>query len=586
MALCLAAAPSLRGMAADAVPARSMDALIADLASPDQAIQEKAEEALKKCGPEAVTALVNALEADDPELRIGAAYVLGTVGKDAYDAAAALLTALVRTDTWRVRLHGAIALGRVTAGRKDAVPLLVEMLGDPRRALRQAAVQGLMGVGEPAAPAVVQAMETKEEPRRTWAVIAIRGLAEHAPFAAPLLGRLMHEGDYELWRSAAYAVSEMRDRGQAAVEHLIPLIEDPDPDVRDMALVVLEQIGAQDDPRVVQALMAAFKNPNETVRNEAIVQLRLAGHAAKEAVADLVELVRGDDPAARRAAAMALAWIDPAAADLEEPLRMALRSEEGDVRRQAAEGVARLGERAGPLVSDLVAMLEHEHHGARQAAADALGHLGPVADKAAEPLIGLFADEDGWTRGTAMWAAVEVGATRDQLEPVLRPMLADDNPAKQAKAARTLQRAGVPSAEMLPVVKPLVGHEDWQVWLPALEVVICAGTEAADLAPTLQPLKRRAEGWRRMFLRTACAAVRPESDPDCVPDLVRNLRHKRFWMRRDSAHLLGLLGVQAREAVPPLEKMIEAEKHPEVKRVAQDALESIHEACGDEEGDA
>ncbi|MCI0464740.1 MAG: HEAT repeat domain-containing protein [Gemmataceae bacterium] len=122
-----------------------------------------AEAALRKSGVPAVPALVDALGADDPAIRVKAARTLGCFGEAAVVAAPALTAALQDEDPG-VRLAAAKALWHVTKAADVVVPALVGLLGgnradagedgESRRRFLQTVMEALGRIGPPATAAV------------------------------------------------------------------------------------------------------------------------------------------------------------------------------------------------------------------------------------------------------------------------------------------------------------------------------------------------------------------------------------------------------------------------------------------------
>ncbi len=133
---------------------------------PDRRLRVEAALALSKMRPaseRAVPALAEALGDEDRLVRMYAIIALSGLGRASRPALPALTAALrddsnqtyVSTFTFTVQEEAAIALGRVSAGTPEAVPILMETLqGSPSDRLRQAAVRALGRVGAEARPAV------------------------------------------------------------------------------------------------------------------------------------------------------------------------------------------------------------------------------------------------------------------------------------------------------------------------------------------------------------------------------------------------------------------------------------------------
>lgn len=151
-----------------------------------------AETALRKSGPMAVPALVEALTAKDAISREKAARTLGAIGELAVAAAPALM-AVLQDKHVEVRLSAAKGLWNVSKNADAVVPVLADLLtgkrlpdgsdagnGDARRTFLQSVIEALCRIGPPAQAAVpALSRKTKDENRliRESAQRALRVIA-------------------------------------------------------------------------------------------------------------------------------------------------------------------------------------------------------------------------------------------------------------------------------------------------------------------------------------------------------------------------------------------------------------------------
>jgi HEAT repeat protein len=134
-----------------------------------------AETALRKSGLAAVPALVEALGAEEPAVRVKAARTLGCLEEEAAVAAPALTAALKAGDP-RVRLAAAKALWKVSKAADAVVPVLVDLLDgkwgaegedpDVRRRFLQTILEALGRIGPPATAAVPALTATTKDANR------------------------------------------------------------------------------------------------------------------------------------------------------------------------------------------------------------------------------------------------------------------------------------------------------------------------------------------------------------------------------------------------------------------------------------
>ncbi len=211
----------------------------------------------------------------------------------------------------------------------------------------------------------------------------------------------------------------------AVVEQIIPLLGDPDPDVR---LVACSGLARAATPRAAElliwALMAHLLPPERIIERlgapwavETIVATLADGPTA---VADVLAGVApcGNEAELDASLARALGLSrDPRAATT---LAALLDSSSTEVRISAARALGRVG---GPAcVPALTAALSSEDWPVRAQAAKSLGALGAV--DSLEPLEGCLSDRAWWVRANAARALRELGAPG--IEALRRALEHDD----------------------------------------------------------------------------------------------------------------------------------------------------------------
>ena len=196
-----------------------------------------------------VSALIEALQADDENVRLNAAYAFGDNGASAVSP---LIDTLYDSSD-DVRRHATFALGTMGA---SAVPALVKALAHENESIRTSAAYALSDIGQPAqdaVPQLTQALRDKSE----W-------VRRHAAEALGVIGQSMvEEGD-----SAFLSTN--------SVPALVALLEDDHYWVRDNALRSLAKIGpiAQ---TAMPALLRTLDDENRYVRFHAALALKQLG---------------------------------------------------------------------------------------------------------------------------------------------------------------------------------------------------------------------------------------------------------------------------------------------------------------------
>jgi vesicle coat complex subunit len=106
---------------------------------------------ISQCGPAALGPVVRASRDRDPHVRESAAYVVGSVSRD---AALPVLTRLLDDPEQSVRCAAVKSLPGLKPEPGVAVPLFVKCLGDADSSVRWHAADALRGIGPPAKDAV------------------------------------------------------------------------------------------------------------------------------------------------------------------------------------------------------------------------------------------------------------------------------------------------------------------------------------------------------------------------------------------------------------------------------------------------
>jgi HEAT repeat protein len=118
----------------------------------DRDVHELAVSGLIKIGAAAIPALIEALKDKDNQIRISAAWALGSIGETAKAAIPALIEAL-KDHNSRFRAIAGEALGAIGGEAKAAIPALMEALKDKDRIVRRSAAEALKRISTSSQPA-------------------------------------------------------------------------------------------------------------------------------------------------------------------------------------------------------------------------------------------------------------------------------------------------------------------------------------------------------------------------------------------------------------------------------------------------
>jgi HEAT repeat protein len=205
---------------------------------------------------------------------------------------------LSSTSAWR-RAAAAFALGDMGSNR--AVPDLLRVLDDRVRDVRMAAVRSLgrIGATEAIGPLVATGVDGRV-PRE----VANLALLDIGPAAVPQLVVLSKHTEPAIRASAVELIGLIGSAGDA--EPILDLLIDPAATVRVATAGALGRLGASE---ARDALMRALDDRVPSVRVASASAL--GGIGGRQATAALMPIARNDTFDAARAAAEALARIDP-----------------------------------------------------------------------------------------------------------------------------------------------------------------------------------------------------------------------------------------------------------------------------------
>jgi HEAT repeat protein len=199
----------------------------------------------------------------------------------------AVLVALLRDKNPETRRTSAESLGKI--GDRSAASSILPLLTDPVSLVRAAAAQSLgrmaMQDDEAVIAGLARSLGDPDDKVRQAAALAIGEIEPSPRQLAPVAG-LLKASDVQLRRAAVRALLSL-DTAEV-VEWLLPLLNDPDAEVRQGAVAA---IGLSGDARAVAALQKRLlQDPSASVRAEAVYHLgELSGHDTRTLLRAAVE---------------------------------------------------------------------------------------------------------------------------------------------------------------------------------------------------------------------------------------------------------------------------------------------------------
>ena len=156
-------------------------------------------------------------------------------------------------------------------------------------------------------------------------------MQELASAAIPYLIPLLKDPNVEVRIWVPYALAEMGDLASAAVPELERLRQDPNDDVSIGAAMALSRIDRETRTEKLTSLITAMQYKNPKVRSQATFSLNQMGRFAKDAIPQLMELLRDTRSDVRENAASVLSNISASTKRATPPIQPLLQEPNSSV---------------------------------------------------------------------------------------------------------------------------------------------------------------------------------------------------------------------------------------------------------------
>jgi HEAT repeat protein len=280
-------------------------------------LRYKASEAVGKIGPKAIPLLVKSLESDNVHVRRWSAYALGEMHAGAKEAIPALLEAVKDQDS-KVRAAAVAALGAMGPAAKTAIPAGTRLLRDEDSAVRRSAAVALWYIDRRVDGTLNNLIEgirdDDHDPVDRIECIQIIGtMAPKSKRAVGSLVQVLADRRPEIRVASAKALLQLGPEAVSrAITYLVRMIIDKKTgnDDRRAAGDALVEIGAD----AVEGMLRLLRDDDPDVRELGAVLLGRMATRAKAAITPLTRALNDDEDSVRQAAGEALKKIDPDAA--------------------------------------------------------------------------------------------------------------------------------------------------------------------------------------------------------------------------------------------------------------------------------
>lgn len=488
--------------------------------------------------------LLQALEANNSDIRVRAAEALGRLGRA--EVLPGLLPALGHS-SYFVRASAVEALGRL--GRAEVLPGLRQALADEKDYVQERAVEAccrmgrldllpgaapggdLTSAGQPTEtiPELRPVLEQAKAPER---IKAVRRLGQIGGLAAlPQLLTALADRNPRVFECAAEVLGQL---GLVeAIPGLLQALEQPNPLLRQRVVEALATLG---HPEAIPGLLQALDDPAAQVCQRAMAGLERLGYRA--ALPQMAQIfVTHPDPQTRvQAAGILTRWGYGEAKPL---FLQALSDPHPSVRESAIRGLGAVG--GDDSVPSLLNALGDRSSGVRQQAVRTLGIRHCI--EAVPELLKLQSDAEVAVRQSVVTALEDLGSQAGL--PGLLRALSDENASVRRAAIAALGRLGSPEA--MPRLLSMLNDHDATVAVGAAQVLGQWGR--ADGIPRLLRALDMDE-WPHGDIRAeAGLALRVMGFEAAIPGLLKALEYSDYFVRESVAMAMATIGAAA---IPPL----------------------------------
>jgi HEAT repeat protein len=458
-------------------------------------------DAFSKMGEAAVDPVREALKDGHPAVRAKAAAVLGDLGFQDRAIVVALARCLRDSDS-SVRIQSANALLKLAPEPRVVLTEVRLAAQDRDRDVRFAAMRYLSGLGSPALPLLLTALRDEDPAVQAAAVEALTQLTADNDLLSRVLVPLSSEEKNVSVRKNALKV--LRRCGPSALPHFVAALKDREPAVREEAILILRDF--KGDPKQLKAaLLDALKDDDANIRAGALLTLVRFGN---EALPHLRAAMGDGSPAVRRSAATGLSRFDVTVAPL---LIAALKDDDKEVREAALRSLLDLRAEDKALLPLMAEALKDQDKTVRQGAAYVMKRFKEAGITYLLPLVD---DPESDVQYAAVYAIDDIGGGAEKSFPVLEKVVRGTGPAKLRQMAMKAMLA----------VNQLDNFQD--------------------------------------------------DPPKAVPALIALLEGPKAAKRWEAAMTLAAIGPGARSAVPALTQA-RKDGDPNLSKAAQHALEQI-----------
>ncbi len=298
-----------------AIPKLTFDEAVKAIQSDDPDVRLDGAKVLCSLGPKAAPAvdtIVKLLETHDMAAYRDLLFVLIELGPQAKPAVPVLQKGL-ESKNFHVRYLSCRALGHIGPAAKPAVEKLIALTNDPITSVRRRAAEALGNLGPEIAPeALAPLLRSAEEHRhvvRVQAILALAKFGKKAQSAVPLLERIVRNPKSSERAQAAWALYQITGDSKQPLMVLAEELHRIDQPWEAAEFLVRM---APKVPKAVEVLATGLQNPEPDVREVAAEALGKTGRLAVPMLNNLKQVTGDQNQDVRAAVQQAITAIERA----------------------------------------------------------------------------------------------------------------------------------------------------------------------------------------------------------------------------------------------------------------------------------
>jgi HEAT repeat protein len=289
----------------------------------------------------------------------------------------------------------------------------------------------------------IEALENLKSAKKSidqWRFLDLQATLGEKEIVLITLHHLLESPDSDIHCYAAITLMSFNDRSEAAVNHLLLLLQDSNSYVRNNAADALVQWG--DLSEAVSHLLKLLQDPNSDVRSNAAWILYELDNRSEAVVNEVFQLLQDSHSWVRYYAVKTLLnWGDYSDAVVSSLFKL-LQDPDLDVRSDAEDFLEDLEYPPETLINGLLELLQNFDSNVRCIAASALGTLGYHSEAVVNGLLQLLKDSNPNVRSYAAWALGELDDCSDTVIDGLLHLIQDSDLDARYRAAWALGKLG------------------------------------------------------------------------------------------------------------------------------------------------